>query len=104
MKQFVDNAIARNPDKVALDDIVYLDEDLHTYKYFMTGDYDAEARARDIAAQATKNQAAGSEEGSNRDGSQDPNDASGSFYNKLVALNDKIGVFQHQFYGRKPRQ
>ena len=104
MKQFVDNAIARNPDKVALDDIVYLDEDLHTYKYLMTGDYDAEARARDIAAQAAKNQAAGSEEGSNRDGSQDPNDASGSFYNKLVALNDKIGVFQHQFYGRKPKQ
>ena len=38
------------PDKVSIDDIVYLDEDLHTYKYFMTGDFDAEARARDIAA------------------------------------------------------
>ena len=94
MRQFVDNAIARNPDKVAIDDIVYLDEDLHTYKYFMTGDFDAEARARDIAAQAAKAQAAaGSDEGSNRDGSQDPNENSNSFYNKLVALNNKIGVF-----------
>ena len=93
MKEFVGRAIARNPDKVAIDDIVYLDEDLHTYKYFMTGNFDAAARARDLAAQAAKAQAAGSEEGSEREASQEPNDASGSFYNKLVALNDKIGVF-----------
>ena len=44
------NATVRRPDKVSIDDIVYLDEDLHTYKYFMTGDFDAEARARDIKA------------------------------------------------------
>ena len=50
-KQFVDNATARIQDKVSIDDIVYLDEDLHTYKYFMTGEFDADARARDIAAQ-----------------------------------------------------
>ena len=50
VKQFVDHAIARYPDKVAIDDIVYLDADQHTYKYFMTGDFDAEARDRDIAA------------------------------------------------------
>ena len=49
-REFVDNATARRPDKVSIDDIVYLDEDLHTYKYFMTGDFDAEARARDISA------------------------------------------------------
>ena len=55
MKQFVGSAIARNPDKVAIDDIVYLDEDLHTYKYFMTGDFDAEARERELQAQQTKN-------------------------------------------------
>ena len=62
--------------------------------YFMTGDFDAEARARDIAAHAAKVQAATSEERPSRDSSLDPNDTRGSFYNKLVALNDKIGVFQ----------
>ena len=94
MKQFVDHAIARYPDKVAIDDIVYLDADQHTYKYFMTGDFDAQARDRDIAAQAAKVQAAAIGEGP-VEGSLDPNDASGSFYNTLVALNDKIGVFQN---------
>ena len=99
VKQFVDHATARYPDKVAIDDIVYLDDDQHTYKYFMTGKFDAEAKARDIATQAAntqaaKVQAAASEERPSRDSSVDPNDASGSFYNKLVALNDKIGVFQ----------
>lgn len=49
-KEFVEEATARRQDKVSIDDIVYLDEDLHTYKYFMTGEFDAEARARDIAA------------------------------------------------------
>ena len=46
----MEEATARRQDKVSIDDIVYLDEDLHTYKYFMTGEFDAEARARDIAA------------------------------------------------------
>ena len=50
-KEFVDSATARIKDKVSIDDIVYLDEDLHTYKYFMTGEFDADARARDIAAE-----------------------------------------------------
>ena len=71
----------------------------------MTGDYDGEARARDIAAGlATRARAAESEEGSNPDGSRGTDDTSGAFYHKLVALNDKIGVFQEQFYGRKPKQ
>ena len=94
MRQFVDRAISRSPDKVSIEEIVYLDEDLHTYKYFMTGDYDGEARARDIAAGlAARARAAESDEGSNPNGSHDPNDTSGAFYHKLVALNDKIGVF-----------
>ena len=92
-RRFAEEAMKRRPEAVSIDQIVYLDEDLHTYKYFMTGNFDAEARARDIAAQAARAQAAGSEEGSDREASQEPNDASGSFYNKLVALNDKIGVF-----------
>ena len=38
----------RRPDAVSVDKIVYLDEDIHTYKYFMTGDFDEEARAKMI--------------------------------------------------------
>ena len=47
----MNRAINRSPDKVSIEEIVYLDEDLQTYKYFMTGDFDAEARARELAAQ-----------------------------------------------------
>ena len=36
-KMFASDAIKRRKDEVQLDKIVYLDEDLHTYKYFMTG-------------------------------------------------------------------
>lgn len=36
-KRFVSDAIKHKPDDVHVDKIVYLDEDLHTYKYFMTG-------------------------------------------------------------------
>ena len=38
----------RIPDPVSIEEIVYLDEDLHTYKYFMTGEFDVVARQRDI--------------------------------------------------------
>lgn len=41
----------RRPDAVALEEIVYLDEDLHTYKYFMTGQFDEKDRKQKIAAQ-----------------------------------------------------
>ena len=44
-------AMQRRPEAVSLEKIVYLDEDLHTYKYFMTGQYDEEARKQMIAAQ-----------------------------------------------------
>ena len=37
-REFASDAIRRRKnDEVELDKIVYLDEDLHTYKYFMTG-------------------------------------------------------------------
>jgi len=39
----------RRPDAVPIEQIVYLDEDLHTYKYFMTGQFDADARNQMIA-------------------------------------------------------
>ena len=42
----------RRKDPVSIEEIVYLDADLHTYKYFMTGQYDADARKRDQVAQA----------------------------------------------------
>jgi len=37
VRLFAEDAMKRRPDPVHLDKIVYLDEDLHTYKYFMTG-------------------------------------------------------------------
>lgn len=40
----------RRPDNVPLEEIVYLDEDLHTYKYFMTGKFDEEARKKELIA------------------------------------------------------
>ena len=102
-KQFVNRAITRSPDKVSIEEIVYLDEDLQTYKYFMTGDFDAEARERELQAQQTKNGDT-EEDGSDKEQVEEPPDPSGGFYNKLVTLNEKIGVFQNQFYGRKPKR
>lgn len=49
-KEFATAAMQRRPDPVSIEDIVYLDEDLHTYKYFMTGQFDEEARKREIQA------------------------------------------------------
>ena len=43
--------MARRPDPVSIEQIVYLDEDLHTYKYFMTGEFDEDARKQAIMAQ-----------------------------------------------------
>lgn len=50
-QQFAQAAMKRRPDPVSIEEIVYLDEDLHTYKYFMTGEFDVVARQRDIQAQ-----------------------------------------------------
>lgn len=50
-KLFVSDAIKHKPEKVIVDKIVYLDEDLHTYKYFMTGQFDEDARKNEIKAQ-----------------------------------------------------
>ena len=50
-KRFVSDAIKHKPDDVHVDKIVYLDEDLHTYKYFMTGQFDEDARKNEIKAQ-----------------------------------------------------
>ena len=41
----------RKKDAVPIEEIVYLDEDLHTYKYFMTGQFDETARKKEIMAQ-----------------------------------------------------
>ena len=41
-----------------LEKIVYLDEDLHTYKYFMTGQFDEEARKNAIMQQQAEAQKA----------------------------------------------
>ena len=45
---FAEEAMKRRPDAVSVDQIVYLDEDIHTYKYFMTGKFDEEARKQMI--------------------------------------------------------
>ena len=69
----------------------------------MTGDFDAEARERELQAQQTKNGDT-EEDGSDNEQVEEEPDTSGGFYNKLVTLNEKIGVFQNQFYGRKPKR
>ena len=69
----------------------------------MTGDFDAEARERELQAQQTKNGDT-EEDGSDNEQVEETPDPSGGFYNKLVTLNEKIGVFQNQFYGRKPKR
>ena len=96
----------RRPDAVPIEQIVYLDEDLHTYKYFMTGQFDAEARNAMIAqehAEAQKNQASSAEDSiENSDNEEqkqvEPEPSHSAFYNKLKTLTDKISVFKGQFY------
>ena len=84
----------RRPDPVSIDDIVYLDEDLHTYKYFMTGEFDEEQRKKDMQAQQEEVQRMTQDNGGNQ-GSVDGDDNSSSFFLKLQALNDKIHVFKN---------
>ena len=55
-KKFAMAAMARKPDAVSIDNILYLDEDLHTYKYFLTGNFDEEARKKEIQAQQAEAQ------------------------------------------------
>ena len=50
-KGFAQDSMKRRPDPVSLEEIVYLDEDLHSYKYFMTGQFDHDARKKEIQAQ-----------------------------------------------------
>ena len=47
-RRFAEEAMKRRPDKSSLQDIVYLDEDLHSYKYFLTGEFDEAARKKAI--------------------------------------------------------
>ena len=47
-REFAKEAMKRRPEAVPIDDIVYLDGDLHTYKYFMTGEFDEQARQKEI--------------------------------------------------------
>lgn len=50
-RKFAEDSMKRRPDAVAVEQIVYLDEDIHTYKYFMTGKFDEDARKQMIMAQ-----------------------------------------------------
>lgn len=108
-KEFAKKAIQRKPDKVSIHDIVYLDEDLYTYKYFMTGEFDEAARKQAILAQQAEAQRAQNEEVESEQSRSPERDHSANsnttpFFNKLVALNDKIHVFKNQFYNRQPKQ
>ena len=47
---FAEEAMKKRKDHVPIEEIVYLDQDLHTYKYFMTGQFDETARKKDIMA------------------------------------------------------
>ena len=42
------DAVVIGKKDVSIDDIVYLDEDIHSYKYFLTGKFDEEARKKEI--------------------------------------------------------
>lgn len=48
MKEFTDESLRKRPDAVKNNDIVYLDADEFTYKYFLTGRFDEEARKKHI--------------------------------------------------------
>ena len=100
--------IVKRRDEVSIDDIVYLDEDIHSYKYFLTGKFDEDARKKYIQDQNAENVRLANQTDSGSEGStenpQAPAGHSNSFYQKLVSLNEKIGVFKNQFYAKKPRQ
>ena len=49
----------------------------------MTGDFDAEARARELAAQQNKGGGDSSEDGSEIEKPEEQPDSSGAFYHKL---------------------
>ena len=66
-RRFAEDAMKRRPDAVSVDQIVYLDEDIHTYKYFMTGKFDEEARKQMILAQQAEAQKRELQKDSSRD-------------------------------------
>lgn len=90
-KEFAQAAMKRRPDPVSIEDIVYLDEDLHTYKYFMTGEFDEEARKKEIHAQQMEAQRIQRE----HENGNEQEEGSSAFFMKLQALNDKIHVFKN---------
>ena len=96
-KQFAEEAMKRRPDAVPIDKIVYLDEDFHTFKYFMTGNYDEEARRRDIDAhnaEAKRLAAERSDSSAERSVEAEEAPQQSAFFHKLQTLNDKISVFK----------
>ena len=46
--KLVRDGVKRRRDEVSINEIVYLDEDIHSYKYFLTGKFDEEARKKYI--------------------------------------------------------
>ena len=101
-KEFAKDAMKRRPDPVSIEEIVYLDEDLHTYKYFMTGQFDEEARKKEIQAHQEEFQRL-ERERADDNASEDGDEGSSPFFLKLQALNDKIHIFKNQFYQKQPR-
>ena len=108
--RFAAESMKRRPDQVPLEKIVYLDEDLHTYKYFMTGQFDEEQRKKEIMLQQAEAQKAANlsdissaDRSNSREKEPEPvvkTEGQTAFFHKLQALNDKIAVFKNQFYER----
>jgi len=100
IRDFAESAMRRRPDKVSIEKIVYLDEDLQTYKYFMTGDFDEKARRDDKLAQQAESHRIHIPKKSSDDEQDDDqeNEKEGSqrsnFLNKLQSLTDKINLFK----------
>ena len=53
--KLVREGVARRRDEVSIENIVYLDEDIHSYKYFLTGKFDEDARKKYILEQNAAN-------------------------------------------------
>ena len=49
VRRYVADTLRHRPDNVPIEQIVYLDDDLPTFTYFMTGEFDEEAREKMIA-------------------------------------------------------
>jgi len=82
-------------------DIVYLDSDYRTFKYFLTGQYEEKGSPKD---QENKINSAESEVyGEQQEAISERYGCNDNFLRKLSNLNEKINLFKDVFYKNKPK-